>query len=165
MLAGLMSSAAAQRQRAVDIGRESREQPAAGLGLARELRCGEHAGAVGDAASVEAKRLHHAVAVEEVAVPEPQPLVHRGAVAIEDAAKRLGQPSLDAGRALVLIGPNTPPAEQHRIRLESTGEDVRPIGFSGPRERQPRNGKRAEARGGDEAPACPASHLHRCRAP
>ena len=164
MLAGLMSSArrsASAPSTSVPNPQSSR-RPA--LGLAGELRCGEHAGAVGDAAPVEAKHLHHAVAVEEVAVPEPEPLVHRGAVAVEGAAKRVRQPSLDAGRALERIGPNAPPAEQRGVRLVRTGEGLRPIGCSGPRKRQSCKGQRAEARGGDESPACPASQLH-CRAP
>ena len=133
-------------------------QPAPQRTTCRRVRCGEHAGAVGDAASVEAKRLHHAVAVEQVAIPEPEPLVHRGAVAVEGAAKGVGQPSLDAGRALERIGPNAPPAEQRRVRIEATGEGLRSIGCSGPRNGQSRKGQRAEARSGDEAPACPASH-------
>ena len=83
--------------------------------------------------TVEADRLHHAVAIEHVPVPQTEPFVHGRAVAVERSQKCLRQPAFDARGAREPVGLDAAPAEERRVVLERAGEVMRPVCFAGER--------------------------------
>ena len=115
-----------RRRAAGYFGPEAREEPAPRLGLAHELRSGRHPGTVVHSAAVEAVRLDHAVAVEQVPVPEAEAFVHGRSVSVERAPELLRQASLDVRGALEAVGTGAAPPEQRRVGLECAGELARP---------------------------------------
>ena len=147
---------AAHRGTVVDGRRKAREEPAPRLGLAHELRGCEHAGAVRDPAALEAKRLHHAVAVEQVPVPKSEALVHRRSVAVERPLQPGRQMPLDARFAPELVGLDAVPAQERRVRLERTGEIVRPVAGTGGDTRDSERDEARETRRVQETPAGPS---------
>ena len=82
---------------------------------------------MGHGGAVEAERLHHAVAVEPVAVAKPEPLVNGRPVAVERPPERGRQPPLDPGRTVEPIRGSALPAEQHGVGGEPRGELRGPV--------------------------------------